>query len=261
MVNAAPIRVTAPSPAGVSRTFRVSRPRSAVALLRHVADVDRNGVIGRYDARRSAVAATLLAAADTAGGRGRLSKRELVRYATHQAGSDRRYSKRELDRMLARLGVRSNGPGTPPAIGPANPGLLPGTGKLPQQPPTSPPTTGPLGSEAPGPPAPGTSPSPSPSPSPTPPPGTQFQTYTVEEAYHGIFNVFDKDESGLVDAADASGGQPLLGLMGVASADEAQVAAFVSAHYDTNHNGMVDCKEHELIYAELFGVAPGYLNC
>ena len=77
------VRATVLNPAGQSRTFRVSRTRSAVRLLRYVAEVNRDGQITRYDARRFTVARRLLDAADSVhpGSRNRLTEREILRYA------------------------------------------------------------------------------------------------------------------------------------------------------------------------------------
>ena len=102
------VRATGLNLAGQSRTFRVRRARSAVRLVRYVADVNRDGQITRYDARRFTVARRLLHAADSVhpGSRNRLTDREILRYARRQAGRDRRFSRRELDRMLNRLRVR-----------------------------------------------------------------------------------------------------------------------------------------------------------
>jgi Calcineurin-like phosphoesterase len=117
------VRATVLNPAGQSRTFRVRRARSAVRLLRYVADVNRDGKITRYDARRFTVARRLLHAADSVhpGSRNRLTEREILRYARRQAGRDRRFSPRELDRMLNRLRVRRPGPSSRPPLLPLPP--------------------------------------------------------------------------------------------------------------------------------------------
>jgi hypothetical protein len=205
------------------------------------------------------VARKLFTAADTAqaGSRGRLTAREIVRYASRKARRDRRFTQRELDRMLNLLGVRR--PGGPPLLGPPSqppPALPPGTAPLPTLPsaPTLPSGPGPSAPTLPPPPPQGPQPTPEPSstPTPSPDPDPTFEPIPMEGAVNGVFDAFDSNENGIVNGDDYNLGQPLLRLMGVETANRTQVAGFIATRYDTNTNGLIDREEYERLIAELF---------